>query len=437
LRPLLTVVVGTFQGVIALSKKRSQSSARKELGYLGLLLAMLVLGVIGMFLGDATGYPYQEFGAIWWATAVFMTFLVGMLYYALFVLPIAGGEGWTEGLRLLTRNFLSPPPKVDDSRKGKRKKAKTAVMPEHLADLPPSFYYLDSGMVPSHQVLAVVKRGGFSRPAGPGFVVLFKKELISQIIDLRRHSRTEVVKANTRDGIPIEFPIFVNFQVWQHQEDIRPGDTVYHYDPDGIFHVNYAGSVVDGETASRWSDLVTPIAANLYVTEIARYTLDQLYEADSDGNGPKTEINRRVQRNLERSERLEGIDILSVNSGGIILPESVREQRIKHWQSQWQREIKMRNAKVDAEAELRLKHARARAQIEIIQKITQSIIASSRSGVSVTEIVALRMIEAMEEAVSDGSVQALVPRPVLTTMVESSRQMLNWLDEEDEGGESR
>ena len=396
---------------------------------------MLILGFVGWFLKDATGYPYRYYGAMWWATAVFGAFLVGMLYYALFVLPIPGSEGWTEGLRLLTRNFFSPPPKVDQSGKSKRKKAKTAVMPEHLADLPSSFFYLDSGMVPSYQALAVVQKGGFSRAAGPGFVILFKKELISQIIDVRRHTRSETVKANTRDGIPIELPIFINFQVWQHQEEIRPGDTVYHYDPDGIFHANYAGSVVDGERASRWSDLVTPLAANLFVTEIARYNLDQLYDADSDGNGPKSEINRRVQRNLERSDRLQGIEIISVNSGGIQLPEVVREQRVKKWQAQWQREILMKKAKGDAEAELRLKHARARAQIEIIQKITQSIVASSRSGISVTEIVALRMIEAMEEAVSEGSVQALMPQPILTTMVESSRQMLNWIDDEEGGGE--
>jgi hypothetical protein len=42
------------------------------------------------------------------------------------------------------------------------------------------------------------------------------------------------------------------------------------------------------------------------------------------------------------------------------------------------------------------------------------------------------MIEAMEDAVSDASVQALVPQPVLSTMVESSRQMLSWIDEEND-----
>ena len=397
---------------------------------MGLLLAMFILGGLGWFWKDATGYPYRYYGAIWWVTAVFMSFTLGFLYYALFVLPIPGGEGWAEGLRLLTRNYLSPPPKADANSKGRRKKTKTAVMPHHLADLPSSFFYLGSGMVRDHQALAIVKGGGFSRAAGPGFVTLFKKEVIAQIIDVRKHTRVETVKANTRDGIPIELPIFLGFRVWQNEEEIAPGETVYHYDPDGIFHVNYAGSILDEDSASRWSDLVAPIAANLFVTEIAGHSLAQLYQADSDGNGPKGEINQRVKRSLERNDRLDGIEVLSVASGIIMLPEAVRAQRIKKWQAQWQREIIMKKAKGDAEAELRLKHARARAQIEIIQNITQSIADSSHNDISVTEIVALRMIEAMEDAVSDVSVQALVPQPVLTTMVESSRQMLAWIDEE-------
>lgn len=413
-----------------MSKKQSQSSPRKELGVIGLGLTMAFFGAIGWFLKDATGYPYRIYGVYWWAGVVFIAFTVGLLYYALFVLPIAGNEGWTEGLRLLTRNFLTPPVKAGAKPKGRSKKVKTAVMPHHLADLPPSFLSLGSGIVRNYQALALTKGGGFSRPAGPGFVTLFKKEVIAQVVDVRSHTRSEIVKANTRDGIPIEMPIFIGFQVRRNDEEVAPGTPAYPYDPDAIFDVNYAGSVIDGESASRWSDLVTPLAANLFVTEIARCTLEQLYDTDSDGNGSKTEINQQVKRSLMRSDRLTGIEILSVGSGIIMLPEAVRAQQLKKWQSQWQREIILKKARGDAEAELRMKHARARAQIEIIQSIMKSIAETSRSDISITEIVALRMIEALEEAVTDVSVRALVPQPILTTMVESSRQMLTWIDEE-------
>ncbi|PIE79520.1 MAG: hypothetical protein CSA11_11860 [Chloroflexi bacterium] len=430
MRALLTVDKGNIQGVRALSKKHSQSLSSRELGFWGLLLAILILGIMGWFGKDATGYPYRGYGAIGWVMAVLIAFVLGMLYYALFVLPVAGSNGWAEGLRLLTRNFINPPPKADTPQKGRRKKApQTMMMPAHLADLPNSFDHLSSGMLRSHQVLALTRANAFSRPAGPGFVVLYNKENISQVIDLRKHSRAQVVKANTRDGIPIELPIFVSFRVLQDDtKEIISRETIYHYDSAAIFHINYAGSV-DEKQSSCWSDLVAPIAANRFVIEVARLTLEQLYQMDSNGNGPKTEIHQRVKSFLETNDQLQGIEIISVGSGIIKLPEEVQKQRIKQWQAQWQSTIMLQKAKVDAEAELRLKHARARAQIEIIQNITQSIMASTRSDVNVTEIVALRTIEALEEAVSDSAVQALVPQPVLDTMVDNSRQMLSWFDE--------
>jgi regulator of protease activity HflC (stomatin/prohibitin superfamily) len=417
------------QGRFALSKKRSQSTVKKELGVILLLLAMVILGAVGYFLNDATGYPYNTFGFFWWSLAVFMWFTVGMLYYALFVLPIAGNEGWAEGLRLLTRNFVSPPPRVDSANK-KRRPRVTAVMPEHLADLPPSFAFLDSGMIPSHQVLAVVKSGSFSRAAGPGFVILFKKEKISQIVDVRKHIRAEPTKANTRDGIPVDINTSVVFRVWQEDEDIMPGNLVYHVDPDAIFHVNYAGSVVEGESYNTWSDIVAPLAASLFVAEISRYTLDELYQVDREGNGPRKDIGQNVKRALGQNERLDGVEILNASFAVVEVPGEIVAQRMKQWQAHWQRQITITKAKGAAEANLRLKHARARAQVQIIQNITQSITDSSRSGISVTEIVAMRMIEALEDAVADVSMLGLVPKPVLASMVESSRQMLSYLDDE-------
>ncbi|MFO7681685.1 MAG: SPFH domain-containing protein [Chloroflexota bacterium] len=411
-----------------MSKKRSQSTTKKELGFLALLLAMVILGAIGWFWKDATGYPYRTYGMIWWATAVFVAFTMGLLYYALFVLPIAGNEGWAEGLRLLVRNYTHPPPRAEEPRR--RRKPAANPLPAHLQDLPASFAQLGSGIVRSNHALALTKGSGFSRADGPGFVVLFNKETLAQTFDVRDHTRSQIVKANTRDGIAIELPIFVSFRVWRQEETIIPGRVPYPYDPEAIFQLNYAGGVTDKDTEQRWSDLVTPIAANLFVTEIARSNLDQLYERDSNGLGPLNEINRRIRSNLERSDRLTGIEILSVSAGIITLPESAREQRIKMWQTQRQHEIFTRQVKVDTEADLRLKRARAKAQIEIIESITQSITESRRSNVNLTEIVALRMIEALEEAVSDVTDRALVPQPVLASMVESSRQMLTWMDEE-------
>ncbi|MBK8987210.1 MAG: hypothetical protein IPM39_14210 [Chloroflexi bacterium] len=393
---------------------------------------MMLAGAVGYLLADATGYRFRQYGAFWWATAVFVTFLLGMLYYAIFVLPIPGSEGWAEGLRLLWRNYLTPPRRPAANTAQARRTAKTAV-PPHLAHLPPSFVTLRSGIGRSHQAFALVKGSSYARPAGPGFVVLYKGESVSQVIDLRRHTRSQRVKANTRDGIPVELDVFVLFRIWQQEPDLSPDNLVYPYDSDALFQVSYASSVDPTDTLRRWSSQVVPRAAAMLVMEIAQYALDEFYQVDANGFGPLNEIRQRVQRNLEQNDGLAGIEILNVGTSKLILPPEVAGQRIKQWQVRWQRDISIKRAAGDAEVERRLKQARARAQIEIIDNITQSILSMRRSDdVNLTEVITLRMIEAFEEAVADVSTQALIPQPVLTSIVDSSREMLTWMEAQEE-----
>jgi hypothetical protein len=47
---------------------------------------------------------------------------------------------------------------------------------------------------------------------------------------------------------------------------------------------------------------------------------------------------------------------------------------------------------------------------------------------SLNEIITLRMIEALEEAMADGSAQALIPQQVITRLVmDASNQMQHWM----------
>lgn len=412
--------------------QRSQGKQRLEPGVLGLILALVIFSAVGRFLADAAGIQYGLFGLFWWAAAVFVPFLLSMLYYALFVLPTPGVEGWAEGLRLLWRSYLVLPRRPETTKKLPRPGEKTAV-PPHLADLPPSFKTLRCGMTRSHQVLALVKGANFSRPAGPGFVVLYKGESVAQVIDLRRQTRSQTVKANTGDGIPVESNASVTFQIWQQESGPNSG-LIYPYDPDAIFQVNYASSVDPKGNLRSWSNQLAPLAAGLFVAEIAQHSLDELFHIEANGQGPIHQIRQRIKRELERSEWAAGVEILGAGTGKFTLPESVSEQRIKGWQAHWQQEIQARRAAGDVEIERRMKQARARAQIEIIDAITQNIIqAGRRDDVQLTDIITLRMIEALEEAASSASMKALLPPPILSGMMDNSTAVRSWLSAGEEG----
>ena len=75
-----------------------------------------------------------------------------------------------------------------------------------------------------------------------------------------------------------------------------------------------------------------------------------------------------------------------------------------------------------------MKQARARAQIEIIDTIARSIDAMRQENdADLAQIITLRMIEALEEAVSEGSIQAMVPQQIMASLVaDTSRQMKTW-----------
>ncbi len=402
------------------------------------MLTAVIVGMAGLITADSRGVPIDSVVSWWWVLVFFGSFVFGFLYYAQFVLPLKGPDGWWEGFLLLWRHYLTvgqtavfpnttplPPPK-----------SKTPPSPadDLMPNLPPSFFTLRAGFVKSHQVLALTKGTGFSRPAGPGFVMLYRGEEVVLPLDLRPHRRQHPIKATTRDGIPIETTLSISFRIKQSLTD-HPHDNelIYPYEKDAIFHVTYANSMA-GDIIKPWTEQLCPQAATVLVTEIAKLTLNELYQRNDVGLGPLDNARQEVQRELEKVVDPLGIEILSVGVGKLQVPEEVMEQRIRAWQATWEREIQVRRANGEADAVRRLKAARASAQIKIIENITQSI-ETMRQGDdrNLTEIITLRMISAMEEAMTNLSVQATLPRPVMADLMDVSRRMLVWMGQT--GGE--
>ena len=423
----------------------NNSNQRPELGILGLLLAMVILGVIAAFLADYNGVRYGNLGALIWIGVTLFTFIFGLLYYAQYVLPKQGHEGWAEGFELLVRYYLATAEKYlggsssqkESPPRPPRHGSKQKKVDKQTAVLPPSFTNVRAGIVPSHKVITLLKGNDFSRAAGPGFVLLYRKEKIDKIIDLRTQKRSQEVKGTTRDGIPVETNVSVTFRV-QQQPISHPFDLlIYPFDKDSIFSISSYTSIDENGMTRYWDDQPAPLAAGELSNELATYTLDELQHTTGE-HSIKNEIQQRIQRKVSRIAAERGLELLSIGIGYLKFPESVRQQRIKTWQAEWQRKIQVKHAAGDAEAARRIKQARARAQIEIIERITESIDSmQQQDGANLTEIITLRMIEALEEATTSNSVQALIPQQVMTNLVlDASNQMQSWLSRRSEGDAS-
>lgn len=393
-----------------------------------LLLAILVLGAIGWVLHDFNGVSFAEGGALIWAGGVLITFVLGTAYLSRRLLPVQGNLGWSEGFRLLWRNYtmgaanlLYGRPRVAPPTTSSKKKN-----PDEM-ELSPSFRYIGAGFLFSHQAAAVTYGNSYVRAAGPGLVILRPGEVIAQVFDLRPQSRKMSVSAITRDGVPVETSVSVNFQVRRPTPDQRRPRSIesdvipYPYDRDAIFDLTYTASVGD-DAKLEWTEQVCPQAATLLVTEIGKYTLDELLV--SAGAEPMSEIRDRIKSELKEQQGDDhlqmlsrGIDILGVGVGPLELPADVTAKRLATWQAGWQDRATLEDVGNDLETQRLYNEALTRAQAENIEKLLVSIDNMRReSGVELHQVVMLRVVELLEAIAASRVIIPPAARSLLTDL---------------------
>ncbi|HRQ40189.1 MAG TPA: SPFH domain-containing protein [Chloroflexota bacterium] len=414
-----------------MSKKKKNKRQRPELGLLGFVLAAFGLAVMAYFLSDRRGHPYGATLSFIWLYVTGVTFALGVLFFAQFAAPMRSRLGWWEGVRLIMRHYTGlsrqylRQPRTDD----KKRQPSAAVVPR--ADIPQSLFTMRAGIVRSYQALAITKGNSFIRTAGPGFVDLYDKEEIRQVIDLRMQLRQQPVHASTRDGIPLETSVTVIFRVQQDPEDRTQAHLLFPFDKEAIFLISYLHTVNLEGTSYGWAEQLTPRAAALLTRELAQYNLDALIHYPSTAVSPLQEINRRILQTLQGQPELRGIQIMAAKAGPLKLPEEIQKQNIATWQAEWQRKIEVEKAVVDAEVIRRMKQARARAQIEIIETIIQNLEVMRQEGESeLYQVIILRLIDALEEAIAADSPRALVPHRIMAGLLaDASAQMQARLDD--------
>ena len=182
-----------------------------------------------------------------------------------------------------------------------------------------------------------------------------------------------------------------------------------------------------------WTERILPIAKSNFVGHLSAMTLDELYPMDTHGSPPIERIEEAMQAALETQLRTvfdydenqePPIRILDVIVSELKARDDVIEQRIRNWQANWRRYIAEEQAEGDAEAYERLKIARARAQRDLLESIVDNITMMKQSEQELSDVVLLRMLEAMEAAMANNQVLASLPHNILGTLEHIS----SWLD---------
>jgi regulator of protease activity HflC (stomatin/prohibitin superfamily) len=398
-------------------KKKKQKSVKQGLGEPIFIGLAVVFAIIPFFLKDYTGVQYRWAGTYIWLAAYFFAFGGYLFYLLMFILPLSWNLSWFEGLRLsIAYNF---PIIGAFLGVGSRRPAATAECRE---DLNPGFLRHRAGIVEGHKALVLSSGSKYMRAAGPGYVHLKSNEIITQVVDLRRHIRTVPVKAMSGDGIPLETSITLTFQV--RQQDTAAAAIAYPYDPEAIFWVNYLESFKSSSGELAWSDRAAHDATAEGVEELSRYTLDELLSQSLTDVSTISQARARLKKKLSANLEEYGITLINVAIGSLRMPEEVIERRIESWQDEIQDRIERSMATEKEQAKLQLIEAEAKAQIELVDKLTREIEVTWAEGdVDLAGAVILQLLDQLALVASDREVRALIPADTMTTV----EQVETWI----------
>ncbi len=409
--------------------------AAMKWGWGGLLATMLLIGIVGAKLGYKLS---KRRGALcvaflwFWFCALFLLIYGHDDWITLFTIALPSFFLLWGGLFALSGYILPPQEGLSDW----RRKAFRTLLTFALGTNYPYYIIEDWKKEPPRPQV----EGDNSRQflAGPGIVITSCDHLVTlsdglkfkgvkapgltftglfdriqAVVDLRPQLRAFTVKAETKDGIPLEVLTFVPFRTDAGQEQPRLGQS-YPFDEEAIFRAVHEqpiehkwwredGQAIEEQDQIPWDELVPMIAPPLLRDVIVEYTCDGLC-----GPGdPRTEIKQRFKERVTQAMKSCGIQIIG---GGIsnLKPadESIIQQRIENWRADWKRKIEIEIGEGEAEVARQLESVRTQAQIKVMRKVAAALAVDKALS---ERALALHLIEAIEEIAQEKPVRQRLP----------------------------
>ncbi|MCP5096680.1 MAG: hypothetical protein GY943_14095 [Chloroflexi bacterium] len=275
------------------------------------------------------------------------------------------------------------------------------------------------------EVAVTELNGRFYKMRTHGTHILDRFEYVYTVLDLHPQERfAEEVHLITQDGIPFTANVHVRFQ-------LSTGGTPpisnhpFPFDETAVELAAYNETILADGSKSSWDNIpLTRVSANLS-RQMRQMQLNQILANANNDTEPLLIIRDAIERETRATLRTIGIELLSVHIGHLAFPSTVTEQYIQYWQSDSEARIRVAEAAGKATALKETEIARAEAEVTMIQAILEGV-ERARYGTqsaSMREVVALRMIEALEKMARQS--QQLQPIPTdLLSQLGTLRQQL-------------
>ena len=262
------------------------------------------------------------------------------------------------------------------------------------------------------------RNGRFLRVLGPGLHTLGRFEYPVAVVDVRPQEReNDEVRLITGDGIELNTKVNVAFQI-DPGDEARSKKQPFPFDKDAVYMAAYAQANAAADKVVTWDMLPPIVTAGQLKAIVGEYKLDELvFPEQSDAP-----VHRRLKSEMKRRAAAIvpafGVRINDAGLGRLQPPDSVTEQHVGLWRAYWDKQRRVSVAQGEAEALERSQIARAQAEAIMLQAILEGVERARRSDrdVRTKDLVALRLIEAMEVLVQESRKLTPAPDDLLPTL---------------------
>lgn len=234
------------------------------------------------------------------------------------------------------------------------------------------------GNVVIYQDSAVVlERGGrLTRILGRGIHDLKRFEKIYEVVDLRPKRAIHTVKAMTREGIPVQWDVELQYQI-DSGDEVAADDAPYPMSPEAVLHAATSKWVRGNSRTQpdlRWEDRLTFVETDRHLRlMLASRRLDQLIGLTADQRAVREAIQTELETRVRQVAPKTGGKILGVRLDSLSVEDAVTQQWIKAWKVNWQNWSAKRLAHAEAASIHQYEVAKAEAQMQMTTQITEAL----------------------------------------------------------------
>lgn len=246
--------------------------------------------------------------------------------------------------------------------------------------------------------------GQIYRILGTGRHYLGPFEYVHDVLDLRVQERiAENVLLTSKDGIPVTATLTIQFRIATSDEPPTRLDP-YPFDEAAVKIAAYSQKLRPDGTLSRWDDAPLALAEDHLIRIFSKHMVDTILVPPGSENQtlssvPLVSIRNELTTRLRENLQQRGIELVDVQISQIVLPDDVTQQYIKYWQSDSDTRIRLSLADGEARALEEMELADAEAEMTMIRAILEGVHRARQSGngANMRDVVALRLIEALEK----------------------------------------